>query len=263
MNAFVRRAAALASTEIPARARLLRVLAPGLLLATALAGCASTSAAPPAAGPSPTHGSVGATATDRSPASRTANQAPNAEAETDGRMLGAADAPVTIIEFTDLQCPYCARFARTTFPQLRTLYIETGKVRFASRDFPLPFHPFALPAAIAARCAERQGKYWEFREAVFQRQGELAREPYDDIASSLGLDRAQLASCRKDPTVRERVEGDVALGQSTGIDGTPSFVIGRRVGDHFEADVVSGALPIEAFAAKIDALLQQPQPAHQ
>ena len=179
-------------------------------------------------------------------------------------MLGAVDAPVTIIEFTDLQCPYCARFVRTTWPQLRTRYIDTGKVRFASRDFPLPFHPFALPAAIAARCAEQQGKYWEFREALFQRQPELAREPYDDIAGSLGLDRAQLASCRKDVTMRQRVEADVALGRASGIDGTPSFVIGRQVDGHFEAEVVSGALSIEAFAARIDALLQQqPQPAQQ
>ncbi|MGL4809572.1 MAG: thioredoxin domain-containing protein, partial [Giesbergeria sp.] len=71
----------------------------------------------------------------------------------DERILGSSAAQVMIIEFTDLQCPYCARFANTTWPRLRQDYVETGKVRFATRDLPLPFHAFALPAAIAARCA--------------------------------------------------------------------------------------------------------------
>ena len=80
-----------------------------------------------------------------------------------------------IIEFTDLQCPYCARFARDTWPQLRERYIDTGKVRFATRDLPLPFHEFALPAAVASRCAGRQGKFWEYREALFRDQSLLGR----------------------------------------------------------------------------------------
>jgi len=175
----------------------------------------------------------------------------------DGRVLGADDAPVMIIEFTDLQCPYCGRFARDTWPALRARYIDTGKVRFASRDFPLPFHPFAVPAAIAARCAERQGKYWEFREAVFQRQRQLGAEPYAEIANSLGLDAQALDACRRDPEVRTAVEADLSLGQANGIEATPSFVIGRRVDGKFEGEIVSGALPIDAFAQRIDALLDQ------
>jgi protein-disulfide isomerase len=195
------------------------------------------------------------------PATGPVSVAPAANA--DGRMLGAADAPVTVIEFTDLQCPYCARFARDTWPALRARYVDTGKVRFASRDFPLPFHRFAVPAAVAARCAERQGRYWEFREQVFKHQAELGSEPYSKLAQSVGLDGAQLDACRADPAVQAAVQADVALGESNGISGTPTFVIGRRVDGKFEGEMLTGAQSIDAFSARIDALLsasQQTQP---
>ena len=180
-------------------------------------------------------------------------------APVDGRMLGPEDAPVTIIEFTDLQCPFCGRFARQTWPELRARYVDTGKVRFVSRDFPLPFHPFAMTAAIAARCAERQGKYWEFREAVFSQQSRLGSDPYAQIATSLGLDAEALDACRRDPEVRRAVDADFALGESNGIEATPSFVIGRRVDGKFQGEILSGALPIEALSQRIDALLKETQ----
>ena len=110
-----------------------------------LGGCATTPAEPPTAAAEPTPFNV----------------------------LGREDAPVTIIEFTDLQCPYCARFATQTFPRLKHDYIETGKLRYSSMDFPLPFHDFALPAAIASRCAGEQGRFWDYREALFAAQATL------------------------------------------------------------------------------------------
>jgi protein-disulfide isomerase len=112
-----------------------------------------------------------------------------------------------------------------------------------------------MPAAIAARCAERQGKYWAFREAVFQRQRQLGSEPYPEIAAALGLDAAALETCRRESAVRDAVEADLALGQANGIEATPSFVIGRRVDGKFQGEIVSGALSIDAFAQRIDALL--------
>src|SRR6476469_6380197 len=145
---------------------------------------------------------LGCASTPREPATAAPPTATQAVPPVDGRTLGPADAPVTIIEFTDLQCPYCGRFSRETWPELRARYIDTGKVRFVSRDFPLPFHAFAMPAAIAARCAEQQGRYWEFREAVFRQQARLGGEPYAQIAASLGLDTAALEACRRDPEVR-------------------------------------------------------------
>ncbi|MCM2313008.1 MAG: DsbA family protein, partial [Steroidobacteraceae bacterium] len=75
-------------------------------------------------------------------------------------VIGRENAPVTIIEFTDLQCPYCARHATQTFPRLQREYIDTGKLRYTSRDLPLPFHSFAMPAAVASRCAGEQGRFW-------------------------------------------------------------------------------------------------------
>jgi protein-disulfide isomerase len=176
---------------------------------------------------------------------------------TDERILGSSAAQVMIIEFTDLQCPYCAWFANTTWPRLRQEYVETGKVRFATRDLPLPFHAFALPAAIAARCAGQQGKFWEFREALFRDQAQLATDPHAGLAQSLGLDAAEFADCRRDPAVARSVQADVELAAASGIRSTPTFVIGRIVDGSFNGEILSGAQPFETFQARIDSLLQQ------
>jgi protein-disulfide isomerase len=170
-------------------------------------------------------------------------------------VLGRDDAPVSIIEFTDLQCPYCARFAIHTFPEIRRNYIDKGKLRFAARDLPLPFHKFAIPAAVAVRCAGEQGKFWEYREALFEAQPRLGTEPYDELARRYELDLARFAACRRDGQQEANVRADLALATSYGITSTPTFVIGRIVNGVFEAETVSGARPYEEFAAKIEALL--------
>jgi protein-disulfide isomerase len=170
--------------------------------------------------------------------------------------LGREDAPVSIIEFTDLQCPYCARHARETFPRLRRDYIDTGKVRYASRDLPLPRHPYAVPAAVASRCAGEQGRFWEYREALFAAQRTLSSEPYARIAGELGLDVERLEACRRDGWQEANVRADIEVARATGIGSTPGFVIGRVVDGQFEAEKMTGAQPYEVFAAKIDALLE-------
>jgi protein-disulfide isomerase len=187
---------------------------------------------------------------------------PRGPLDTGFRTLGSADAPVSIIEFTDLQCPYCARFATQTWPQLKARYVDTGKVRFAARDLPLPMHAQAQPAAIAARCAGRQGKFWEYREALFAEQAKLPQQPYDALAERLGLDLPAFKACRADPTMPEAIQEDVAVAQRNGILGTPSFVVGRLVDGRFEAQLIRGAQPIEAFQEAIEALLagEQKQP---
>jgi len=179
--------------------------------------------------------------------------------QVDQRILGSADAPVMIIEFTDLQCPYCARFARDTWPQLRERYVDTGKVRFATRDLPLPFHQFALPAAVAARCAGQQGTFWEYREALFRDPSLLGQGRYAELAGKLGLDTTRFETCRADPTVAQAVRADATLAASSGISSTPSFVIGRVVNGEFEGEVIAGAQPFEVFQQRLDSLLQQPQ----
>jgi protein-disulfide isomerase len=170
-------------------------------------------------------------------------------------VVGSADSPVTIIEFSDLQCPYCARHALNVFPEIKRNYIDTGKVRYAARDFPLTMHPFALPAAVATRCAGEQGKFWEYRHAVFERQSELATAPYVALAAELGLDVPRFAACQKDGAQAAAVRADIELARSSGITSTPSFVVGRIVNGVFEGETFSGAKPYADFSARIDALL--------
>jgi len=174
-------------------------------------------------------------------------------------VIGRDDAPVTIIEFTDLQCPYCARFASQTFPRLKREYVDTGKLRYTSRDLPLPFHSFALPAAVASRCAGEQGRFWEYREALFASQSLLGTEPYGRIAGQLGLDVGQLEACRAKGEQESNVRADLAMAAQHGIRSTPTFVVGRVVDGEFQGEVVSGAQPYEFFKAKLDALLAEPR----
>ena len=169
--------------------------------------------------------------------------------------LGSRDAQVLIIEFSDLQCSFCARHASQTFPELRRNYIDTGKIRYAARDLPLPMHRHAVPAAVAARCAGEQGKFWEMRQAIYLARGRLDQEPYAQMAGELGLDVERLEACRRDGRQLEKVRADAALAAAEGIASTPAFVIGRIVGDEFHGETIVGAKPYAVFAAKIDALL--------
>jgi protein-disulfide isomerase len=170
-------------------------------------------------------------------------------------VVGRADAPVTIVEFSDLQCPHCARNALNTFPQIKRNYIDTGKVRYVVRDLPLDMHPFAMPAAVATRCAGEQGKFWEYRHAVYDRQDDLDAAPYDALAAQLGLDVPRFAACQKDSAQADAVRADVQLAGSNGITSTPTFVVGRIVNGRFEGEAFAGAKPYVDFAARIDAVL--------
>jgi protein-disulfide isomerase len=215
-----------------------------IVLALALAACAA-----PEAG-----GSAAVVATSQPGASATGDAPAPSQ---DYKVLGREDAPVTIIEFTDLQCPYCARFARETFPKLKATYIDTGRVRFASTDLPLAMHAFAVPSAIAARCAGEQGHYWAYRERLFAAQDRLGSEPYAEIATSLGLDAERFSACRADMRQTAAVRADARRAAGFGITSTPTFVIGRLVDGQFQGQTLSGAKSYEEFAARIEALLTE------
>lgn len=169
--------------------------------------------------------------------------------------LGAKAAPVTIVEFTDLQCPYCARFSAQTFPELRRKYIDTGKVRFVTRDLPLSFHAQSVQAAVAARCAGEQGKYWEYRERLFERQKELPQSPFDRLAADMKLDTAKFTSCRNSKEASAAAEADREFANGLGITGTPTFIVGPTTNGTFTGEKLSGAMPLTAFESRIDALL--------
>jgi protein-disulfide isomerase len=171
--------------------------------------------------------------------------------------MGNAHAPVAIVEFSDLQCPYCASYALQTFPQLKRTYVDTGEVKYAAIDFPLSIHAYAMAAAVAARCAGEQGRYWQYRDAVFSNQARLGEAPYDQLARDLGLDVTRFDTCRADGKQEAAVRAGIRDANANGIAETPSFMIGRFVNGRFEGETLSGARPFDEFAAKIDALLRE------
>ncbi len=173
-------------------------------------------------------------------------------------VMGRADAPVTMVEFTDLECPYCRNFHVGTFEQIKRAFIDTGKVRFVSRDFPLDFHANARPAALAVRCAGEQGKFWEMRHGVTVNANALSRDAYFELARQLGLDMRGFGSCFGNEKYKAAIEQDVAAGVAAGISGTPTFVIGATIADGVEGERIVGAVPYDVFESRIKELLAKP-----
>ena len=155
---------------------------------------------------------------------------------------GGEDAPVTMIEFADYECPYC-KLAQPTVEQVLDTYGD--KVRYVYRDFPLPFHSHARPASLAARCAEEQGKgkYWEYHDALFEAP-DLSTDGLRSLADSVGLDRAKFDDCLASEKYNDAIDKDVSDGSNAGVNGTPAFFINGRF--------LSGALPFEQLKAVID-----------
>ncbi|WP_423840543.1 DsbA family protein [Vibrio mytili] len=170
-------------------------------------------------------------------------------------VLGSKDATIAIIEFSDFQCPYCKRFTDNAFKQIKENYIDTGKVQYVARDFPLNFHPQAMPAAIAATCSLKQDSYWPMRDVLFSNPKQLGDELYQKAATDLSLDMQAFADCLKDQSVADKVEGDLALGKSLGVRGTPSFLIGRvENGELIEPQIVVGAQRYPVFESILNDL---------
>jgi len=138
---------------------------------------------------------------------------------------GKADAPVTIIEFSDFQCPYCGKFITDSYPQIKSQYIDTGKVKLIFRNFPLPFHQYAQKAAEATLCASQQSKYWEMHDKLFANQNALTVDNLKQYAKDFGLDGTKFNTCLDSSTFADQVKKDLNDGASYGIGGTPSFFV--------------------------------------
>jgi len=151
---------------------------------------------------------------------------------------------VTIVEWSDFQCPFCGRVEQT-LQQLRSEY--QGKIRFAWKNQPLSFHPNAMPAAEAAMAAHEQGKFWEFHDALFKKQGQLGSELYDEVAGKLGLDLGKFHASIQGHKHAAQIQADMTAGAAVGAQGTPTFFINGKK--------LVGAQPIEAFRQIIDAEL--------
>jgi len=159
---------------------------------------------------------------------------------------GPEDAAVTIVEFSDFQCPYCARFQEETLPQILSNYGD--KVRFVYRDFPLTsLHANALNSAEASECADDQGKYWEYHDLLFQNQAALDVESLKSYAASLGLDTAAFDDCLTSGKYAQEVAKDLQDGTNAGVQGTPSFFVNGMP--------IRGAQPYAAFQVAIEAAL--------
>jgi protein-disulfide isomerase len=176
--------------------------------------------------------------------------------------LGKPDAPVTVIEFSDYECPFCQRHFANTLPALKKDYIDTGKLRYVFRDFPLDsIHPQARKAHEAAHCAGEQGKYWEMHDRMFKNQRALVVENLKGFARDLGLKVEVFNSCLDQGKYASTVSEDLAAGSAVGVTGTPTFFIGKTAADGtIEATSVRGAQPIAAFRQVIDRLLEGQKP---
>jgi protein-disulfide isomerase len=168
-----------------------------------------------------------------------------------GFVLGKPDAPLTMVEFTDLQCPYCREYVTVTFDEIKKNWIDTGKLRYISRDFPLDIHPFAMPAARAARCAGEQGKFWEMRMVLMRNANLLSADYIRRTADDLKLNQKAFAACTAGTKYDAEIKGEVEEGLKIGVGGTPTFVIGKTAPDSVQGPMLIGAMPYAAFDARL------------
>lgn len=175
-------------------------------------------------------------------------------------IIGNPDAPITIIEFSDFQCPFCARFSIQTLPSILEEYIEQGKVKLVFRDFPIQsIHPNALAASVAAECANDQNKFREMHDILFEKQNEWNNletmdvlSTFNQYASDIQLNSELFDSCLINREHISEIKNDVDDGRAYGVTGTPGFFIGN---DQIGYVGLEGAQPFESFKKVIDAQL--------
>jgi len=158
--------------------------------------------------------------------------------------VGADNASVTVVEFSDFECPYCAQFATQTYPLIKEQYIDTGKIRFVYKHFPLQTHEYAALAAIAASCAEQEGAFWEYHDLLYTYQDAFTADDLVDHAATAGIDVVVFRQCLSNQETLPFVENDKALGLNSGVTGTPTFFFNGRK--------VVGALSFADFSAEVD-----------
>jgi protein-disulfide isomerase len=176
----------------------------------------------------------------------------------DDPFLGKANAPVTLIEFTDYQCPFCKRHFDQTFSQIKEQYVDTGKVKYVVRDFPLSFHQNASKASEATECADDQKKFWEMHDVIFQKQSEWssatdAADIFKRYAAESGLNTGSFNDCLESGKYDAEVKKDFTDGSAAGISGTPGFLL---IGKNGKGEQISGAQPFASFQAAFDRYLQ-------
>ena len=172
---------------------------------------------------------------------------PLLEVRADDHVRGLADAPVTVIEYGDFECPICGMFETQTYPAIRAEYIDTGKVRWVYRHLPLSKHPHAQAAAEASECAAARGKFWEYHDVLLTHQLALTDADLTHYAADLGLDATAFAACLSSHAEAERVAEDVDSAAGLDVTHTPTFYIGTQQ--------VIGLLSVQEFTRILDAAL--------
>jgi protein-disulfide isomerase len=169
--------------------------------------------------------------------------------------LGSADAKVTVVEFSDFQCPFCASFFSNTLSQIKTEYIDTGKIKFYYKHYPLDFHQNAKLASVASECAKEESKFWEYHDILLANQtsweslsGNDTIKTFVSYAESLGLDSKKFKPCLDSMKYERSVDMDLEQGYSLGVTGTPAFFVGIEG----KYTLVEGAQPFESFKQTIE-----------
>ena len=182
----------------------------------------------------------------------------------DAPFKGNANATLTLVEFTDYECGFCARHVKETVPQLERDYIATGKLKYVFRSFPLEsIHKQSFKAHEAATCAGEQGKFWEMHDRLFANQTALTPTQLVSHAQALGLNAGQFQACFDAGLHVQQIRKDMAEGEKAGVTATPAFFLGRTTPNSQTlkvAKTLRGAKPYAAFKEAIDALLATPPP---
>jgi protein-disulfide isomerase len=176
----------------------------------------------------------------------------------DGRIRGSADAPITMIEYSDFTCGYCAKFFQETWPRLQAKYVDTGKVRFIYRDYPRSDQGVGVEAAVAARCAGAQGRYWLMHDRLFSERGRLDSGLFKGYAKMIGLDQTVFSKCFDERQYLESIFQDRNEANRWGFHGTPGFILMRTASGPTEKEpavAIPGAVPFNEFAEEIDRML--------
>jgi len=178
----------------------------------------------------------------------------------DSPFLGEADATVTLIEFSDYQCPYCSRHFRDVMPKIVTDYVDTGKVKYVMFERPIEsLHKNAYNASLAALCAGEQGKYWEMHNIMFANQKKLGADSLKSFAATIGLNSSEFDTCLDTEKYEKQVNSNGATASKLGTSGTPGFVLGLTdQADPSKAKVsvyIKGAQSFNNFKGSIDQLL--------
>jgi protein-disulfide isomerase len=175
----------------------------------------------------------------------------------DRPVLGSVDAPVVIVEFSDYECTFCKSFFTDRLPEIKRKFIDTGKARLEFRDFPLSRHPRSRPAAAAAACADRQDRFFDMHETLFNNQGRFSDQQLRGFAAELDLDLETYDACIQDPAVYAQIDQDLAAARQARISGTPAFLIGVQRGDRITGTLIVGLQPGSVFDAEISEYYEQ------